>query len=101
MKQVTITTLEYLFITTLIDQLYAEEGFSDVDIIDMAREMALTLPECKGVLGSLTKKGLVHTYDEYRCAVNNSPIIYLADGLYHLHPTWEHDEKDNIELIVK
>jgi DNA-binding MarR family transcriptional regulator len=98
MKQQFITILEKQFIETLISLLYAEPGFSDVDISDISRIMNVSKNTCKGILGSLVKKGLCYVIDDD----DFSDIIYLDRCLYHLHPEWKHEVKNTkqVELIL-
>lgn len=100
MKTVFVTQLEKKFISSLIDLLYAELGFSDVDIADMALKMHLSQSTCKGIMGSLVKKGLVDVDDNFK------GIIYLSPYLYHYHPKWVNEASylkdiEKIELVVQ
>ena len=80
------TDLETQVIESLVSQLYAEPGFSDVDAKDISRDIT-TLPTkiIRGVLGSLVKKGVI-TVD-----TNDSgyDIIYLNQSHWYLHPEWK------------
>ena len=80
------TDLEKQVIESLVSQLYAEPGFSDVDVHDISRDIT-TLPTkiVRGVLGSLVRKGVI-TVD-----TNDSgyDIIYLNQSHWHLHPEWK------------
>ena len=79
------TDLEVQVLDTFIDGLYAEPGFSDVDVHDIARDIT-TLPTkiIRGVLGSLVKKGVISI-------IRNDAgydIIYLSPSHHYLHPEW-------------
>ena len=80
------TDLEKQVVESLVSLLYAEPGFSDVDVHDISRDIT-TLPTkiVRGVLGSLVKKGVI-TID-----TNDSgyDIIYLMESHWHLHPEWK------------
>ena len=54
---ISLTDLEKKVLDTFIDLLYAEKGFSDVDVKDLAAETTLKINVVKGVVGSLCKKG--------------------------------------------
>ena len=80
------TDLETQVIESLVSQLYAEPGFSDVDAKDISRDIT-TLPTkiIRGVLGSLVKKGVIgiDTND------SGYDIIYLNQSHWYLHPEWK------------
>lgn len=84
------TELEKSFIKNFISLLYAEPGFSDVGIDELAPLMGITKPSCKGVLSSLVKKGIVYVDDHF------ASIIYLEPEYYHLHPADEWREAQTI-----
>lgn len=79
------TDLEKQVIESLVSQLYAEPGFSDVDAKDIARDINVDIKSVRGVLGSLVKKGVI-TVD-----TNDSgyDIIYLNQSHWYLHPEWK------------
>ena len=68
-----LTELESKTLTAFIGGLYAEPGFSDVDVNDLSSELGISTKVLRGALGSLVKKDIVFV-DE-----NNSgyDIIYL------------------------
>jgi hypothetical protein len=65
--------------------LYAEPGFSDVDVNDMAQAMKIKVTTAKGVLGSLVKKRVLFTD---KCG-SEYDLIYLDDTYWDLHPKWK------------
>jgi hypothetical protein len=71
--ELNLTELETKTLTTFIGGLYAEPGFSDVDVNDLSSELGIPTKVLRGALGSLVKKNIVFV-DE-----NNSgyAIIYL------------------------
>ncbi len=81
-KTIKVTELEMKFVTTLIDSLYAEAGFSDVGIDEIAQIMKVACPVAKGVMGSLVKKGIVDAGDD------EFPVVNLHTRVYHLHKRW-------------
>jgi predicted transcriptional regulator len=54
-----LTELESLTLTAFIGGLYAEPGFSDVDVNDLSSELEISTKVLRGVLGSLVKKGII------------------------------------------
>jgi predicted transcriptional regulator len=82
-----LTPLETQVLECLIDNLYAEPGFSDVDANDISKQTKIPTKTIRGVLSSLVKKGIVQL-DE-----NDSKfvIIYLMEQFWHLHPTWKNE----------
>lgn len=80
------TALETRAMESLIDGLYAEPGFSDVDAHDLSRQTGISTKSIRGVLASLVKKGIIFIEtggnEEYE-------LIYLNDGYHYLHPEWK------------
>lgn len=81
----TFTDLETRTLNSLIKQLYAEPGFSDVDARDISNDIHYSIKQIRGALGSLVKKGVVsiHTND------SNYDIIYLNESHWYMHPEWK------------
>lgn len=103
MKKVKITENENVFIRGLIDLLDKEEGFSDVDVTDVANEIEMPVNKCKGIQSSLVKKGLIDPPDE-----DFAGLIYLNPRLYHYHPIWDINDTfylpedfEEVELITE
>jgi DNA-binding MarR family transcriptional regulator len=85
-----LTTLENQVLECLIDNLYAEPGFSDVDANDIANQTKISTKIIRGTLSSLVKKGIVHleetnTYGAERQYV----LIHLNQSFWYLHPQWK------------
>lgn len=100
MKVVEITPNEKQLIDTLIKLLYAESGYSDVDVSDLSEHMHRSMPEVKGILSSLVKKSLIST-DRTDSGFD---LVYLNECLWHTHPSWKTDVRDEVEsvrLVVK
>jgi predicted transcriptional regulator len=79
-----LTEMEHNVLGTLIECLYAEEGFSDVAAEDLAQETGIPTRQIRGVISSLVKKGIVLVDDGY----GSAPIINLRREHYDLHPRW-------------
>ena len=79
-----LTEMETATMTSLISLLYAEPGFSDVDAKDLSKDTGIPMNSIRGVLSSLTKKGLIWMDDPGAGFI----IIYLSEQFYYLHPTW-------------
>jgi len=102
MKNVEITPKEKQFIDSLIRQLYAEPGFSDVDVKDMSKDTGMSIDSCKGVLGSLVFKKLVFTYNMECGRGINHDLIYLAECIYDYHKEWKgFSHVEQVNLTVK
>jgi hypothetical protein len=87
------TDLEIQVLDVFIDGLYAEPGFSDVDVHDIARDIT-TLPTkiIRGVLGSLVKKGVISICETMAFGTSEQfQIIYLNESHWHLHPEWKNE----------
>jgi DNA-binding IscR family transcriptional regulator len=57
--ELNLTELESKTLNAFIRGLYAEPGFSDVDVNDLSSELEIPTKVLRGVLGSLVKKGIV------------------------------------------
>lgn len=76
------TELEFNVLSCLIGNLYAEPGFSDVGVGEIAVELKIKANSVKGVLSSLCKKRILHVDHEF------PDCIYLDRGYWFLHPEW-------------
>ena len=95
MTNTNFTPLEEQVLTALIDNLYAEPGFSDVDAKDIAHATKLDTKTIRGVLSSLVKKEAISIEETDTWGVPKSQqyqIIYLREAYYHLHPRWSKEE---------
>jgi hypothetical protein len=97
-----LTQLEAQVLKSLINQLYAEAGFSDVDARDIANDIPnLSTKSVRGALGSLVKKGIV--FIESTDVFNSNDqfeIIYLNRNHYYLHPEWKNEREWNENEIL-
>ena len=82
--QENLTAMEAQVLESLISQLYAEPGFSDVDAKELSQITGISTRSIRGVLSSLVQKGYVFI-DDPGAGVQ---IVYLAHEKYHLHPRW-------------
>lgn len=88
--ELNLTELESKTLNTFVECLYAEPGFSDVDVNDLSEELGISTKILRGALGSLVKKGVV-TID-----TNDSgyDIIYLSTPYWHLvNESWAEEAK--------
>jgi DNA-binding GntR family transcriptional regulator len=85
-----LTPLETQVVTALIEGLYAEPGYSDVDAKDIAKELGISTKIIRGALGSLVKKRIVDLDDN-----GEYVIIYLMREYWGLvNENWEEAAKD-------
>lgn len=92
MKNLNLTELEEQFLKALIDELYAEPGFSDVDVNDIADKTGVGTKILRGVQSSLVKKGIIDV-----CSNSSDyQIIYLDNSYWYLHPEWKHEVEGNL-----
>ena len=79
-----LTEMESNTLIALINGLYAEASFSDVDAQDLSNWTGIPTRSIRGVLSSLTKKGII-TIDDNGAGFQ---IVYLNEQFWYLHPTW-------------
>lgn len=87
-----LTQLETQVLKSLINGLYAEAGFSDVDAKDIASDIKVDTKSVRGALGSLVKKGIVDIETTSSYGVEQFEIIYLHSDHYYLHPEWKNEK---------
>lgn len=83
-----LTQLEAQVLESLINGLYAEPGFSDVDAKDIAEWINTPIKSVRGAVGSLVKKGVVSIESTDNFGAEQFQIIYLNPEHYYLHPEW-------------
>ncbi len=76
-----LTEMESQCLQSLINGLYAEAGFSDVDATDIAHDTGIPIKSVRGVLANLVKKGFITIEDNGA----GYQIIYLRQEHYNLH----------------
>ena len=94
-KQYNLTEKESIMLSAFINELYAEEGFSDVSPQDLQRITGIARNSYKGVLGSLAKKNILYIEDK-RYLGTETDIVYLMDNA--LHPQWHQEKLDWTEF---
>ena len=76
-----LTNLETQVLENLINNLYAEPGFSDVDANDISRSTGIPMKSIRGVLSSLVKKGIIFLNETDSFGASEQfVIIYLHDS---------------------
>jgi hypothetical protein len=83
------TELEEQVLNALIENLYAEPGFSDVDATDLSEWTGIPTKQVRGVLSSLIKKGVVTLDETDTYGARNYVIVYLNEAYWYLHPEWK------------
>ena len=84
MENLNLTQLEQQVLECLIDELYAEPGFTDVDAHDIARNTKVDIKSVRGAVGSLVKKDIIWSDKNDSGYV----LLCLTEQYYHLHPRW-------------
>ena len=80
-KNLGLTEMESQCLQALIDGLYAEAGFSDVDAKDISNVTKIPIKSVRGVLSNLVQKGFIQIDDNDAGYM----IIYLREEHYNLH----------------
>jgi len=75
-----LTALESEVLNSFVSGLYAEPGFSDVDVNDIANWTGIGTKSIRGALASLVKKGVVTVTDNGQ----GYQIIDLQTEYWHL-----------------
>jgi NDP-sugar pyrophosphorylase family protein len=97
MKQLTnLTEMEKQVLTALINALYAEAGFSDVDVNDLSKATNIPNKSIRGVFSSLVQKEICYI-DKKEDNGTGYDFVNLKSSYYGLHPRWAKEE--NLELI--
>ena len=93
-NELNLTELETKTLTTFIGGLYAEPGFSDVDVNDLSSELGISTKVLRGALGSLVKKGIV--FIDAAQWVGGYDIIYLSERYWYLvNEEWASEARVN------
>jgi hypothetical protein len=90
-KQYNLTEKESIMLSAFVNELYAEEGFSDVSPQDLQQITGISKNSYKGVLGSLAKKNILYVEDK-KYLGTEMDIVYLTDT--DLHPGWYQEKID-------
>lgn len=90
-KQYSLTEKESIMLSAFVNELYAEEGFSDVSPQELQEITGISKNSYKGVLGSLAKKNVLYVEDK-KYLGTEMDIVYLVDT--DLHPKWYQEKID-------
>ena len=94
--ELNLTKLEERFLSCFIENLYAEEGFSDVTVSDIAEGLKESTRKMRGVASSLIKKDIIFIED-----MGQFQIVYLNDDYYHLHKIWgANQEQEKLKVAI-
>jgi predicted transcriptional regulator len=98
--EIKVTELENKVLQAMVQGMYAERGFSDIGIEEIAEDTNLSPKVIRGVGSSLVKKGLIYIDDRDGEYSNpNMHIWYLDSKLEPLVEHWK-EEKDTIPKIL-
>ncbi len=91
-SELNLTELETITLSTFIDCLYAEPGYSDVDVNDISECTNIPTKSIRGALGSLVKKGIIFI-DKNDSGYD---IIYLNKEYWYLvNESWAEEAENN------
>lgn len=95
-----ITTRENKLLQALIEALYAEPGFTDVDVNDLARSTKFSVEVTKGLVGSLVKKGILDTIEIDNLDTPKWEGVTLSPEAFNLHTneSWGIEAPDHGKL---
>jgi hypothetical protein len=89
---INLTELESKTLNAFIGGLYAEPGFSDVDVNDLSSELEISTKVLRGVLGSLVKKGIVSIEENG----GGYDIIHMREKYWYLvNEEWASEARVN------
>jgi hypothetical protein len=104
MKNIKVTKLEKQVLEALAEGMYAELGYSDMGIEDIAMATGLTHNVLRGVAGSLNKKGLISIDDRESEGYKNKTdmhIWYLTSETEGLVEHWVGEENWFNKTVVE
>ena len=91
-SELNLTELETITLSTFVGCLYAEPGYSDVDVNDISEELGIPTKTIRGALGSLVKKGII-TIDRNDSGYD---IIYLNKNYWGMvNENWAEAANEN------
>jgi predicted transcriptional regulator len=91
-SELNLTELESTTLSTFVDCLYAEPGYSDVDVNDISECTNIPTKSIRGALGSLVKKGIIFI-DKNDSGYD---IIYLDKKYWYLvNESWAEEAENN------
>lgn len=88
-----LTEKEKIVLESIVDNLYAEYGFTDIDIDDIEVNTELKPKIARGVIGSLVKKGVINVY-EHDANFQKQEFYIITDDFLFLHPEWEAEKRE-------
>lgn len=92
MDKLNLTPLESKTLTALIDGLYAEPGFSDIDANDLSHATGIPTKSIRGVISSLVQKEIVTCNETNNWGAEKQYVlIYLNEAFWYLHPEWKEE----------
>ena len=92
--ELNLTELESLTLNAFIKGLYAEPGFSDVDVNDLSSVLGIPTKVLRGVLGSLVKKGII--FIDENSGGCGYDIIYMSEKYWYLvNEEWASEARVN------
>jgi len=94
LKRIDLTVNEAKTIKSLIDSMYAEYMFSDVDINDLSEITNIPNKKLRGVVSSLVKKDLLEKYDN-----GEFIILYLTKIVAGYVPHWRDQAGEPVKLF--
>jgi hypothetical protein len=90
--ELNLTELESKTLNAFIRGLYAEPGFSDVDVNDLSSILEIPTKVLRGVLGSLVKKGIISIEENG----GGYDIIYMREKYWYLvNEEWASEARVN------
>jgi hypothetical protein len=93
-SELNLTELETKTLTTFIGGLYAEPGFSDVDVNDLSSQLGISTKILRGALGSLVKKDIIAI--ENNAGGCGYDIIYMREKYWYLvNEEWASEARVN------
>jgi hypothetical protein len=96
-ETIELTELENKVLTCFLNELKDYDfGFSDIICQNLVKPTQLKLSQIKGVIGSLTKKGLVFTDD----MDTKHDLIFLAEKAYSLHSEWNEHATNHLQIKI-
>jgi len=95
LKRIDLTVNEATTLKALINSMYAEYNYSDIDINDLSRITKITTKKLRGVISSLVKKNLVEKEENDAGFV----ILYLTDLVAGYVKEWREYAGEPIKLF--
>lgn len=86
-----LTQLETTVLENIINGLYAEAGFTDVDVNDIKDQTGIDNKILRGVLSSLIKKQIIEIEPTNTYGAPEYQLIHLRKDYWYLHPEWKNE----------